>query len=361
VAPRTLDDRQLNRTLLERQSLLRRVRAPALDMAERLVGMQAQVPRDPYVGLWARIAGFRPEALSTAIEERLAVRMTLFRGTLHLVTDRDALRLRPVLDGTVERLLYTGSPFGRRLEGLDVQELMTVATTLLEEQPRTRAQLAPLLAERWPRHDGPSLAYAATYLLALVQVPPRGLWGRSGASAFTTLAHWLGRPPTRSARPDEMVRRYLTAFGPSTAADLQSWSGLRGTAELLERLRPGLRTYRDAAGRELFDVPEGRLRSADTAAPIRFLPEYDNVLLAHARRSRIVPEGTPQWTGVGWGSALIDGFVAARWRLGKDGVLLVEPFGKLAARTRERLREEAVSLGAFLTDGEGASVAIASP
>jgi hypothetical protein len=355
MAPRTLDDRQLNRTLLDRQSLLRRVRRPASAMVERLVGLQAQVPRDPYIALWSRIEGFQPDALARPLEQRRAVRMTLFRGTLHLVTDRDALALRPVLHEAILRLLYTGSPFGRRLEGLDVEELTSFATQLLEEQPRTRAQLAPLLAERWPTHDGPSLAYAVTYLLPLVQVTPRGLWGRSGASAFTTLERWLGRPLPRRTVPDDMVLRYLAAFGPSTPADLQSWSGLRGTAELLDGLRPKLRTYRDADGRELFDVAGGRLRAADTVVPVRFLPEYDNALLAHARRSRIVAEGTPQWTDVGWGSVLVDGFGAARWRLDKTGAILsIEPFRRLAPAVRAELGDEAARLGAFLTDGQRA-------
>jgi hypothetical protein len=212
-----------------------------------------------------------------------------------------------------------------------------------------------LLAERWPTHDGPSLAYAVTYLLPLVQVTPRGLWGRSGASAFTTLERWLGRPLLRRTVPDDMVLRYLAAFGPSTPADLQSWSGLRGTAELLDGLRPKLRTYRDADGRELFDVAGGRLRAADTVVPVRFLPEYDNALLAHARRSRIVAEGTPQWTDVGWGSVLVDGFGAARWRLDKTGAILsIEPFRRLAPAVRAELGDEAARLGAFLTDGQRA-------
>jgi len=355
MAPRTLDDRRLNRTLLDRQSLLRRARRPALAMVERLVGLQAQVPRDPYVALWSRIQGFQVDALARPLEERRAVRLTLFRGTLHLVTDRDALALRPVLHEAILRLLYTGSPFGRRLEGLDVDELSSVATQLLEEQPRTRAQLAPLLADRWPTHDGPSLAYAATYLLPLVQVTPRGLWGRSGASAFTTLERWLGRRLRRATAPDDMVLRYLAAFGPSTPADLQSWSGLRGTAELLDRLRPTLRTYRDTDGRELFDVADGRLRASDSVAPVRFLPEYDNVLLAHARRSRIVPDGMPQWTDVGWGSVLVDGFGAARWRLDKAGEnLTIEPFRRIAPAVRTEVGDEAARLGEFLTDGQRA-------
>jgi hypothetical protein len=347
---RTLDVRTLNRTLLDRQLLLRRRRADALAVVERLVCMQAQVPRDPYVGLCSRIEGFEPRDLAVALEERRAARMTLLRGTLHLATDRDAVVLRPTLAPVMERLLHTGSPFGRQLEGVDVRSLLHEARTLLEQQPRTRAQLAPLLGERWPGRDATALAYAATYLLPLVQVTPRGIWGRSGSSAFTTVEHWLGRP-LGAADVDGLVRRYLTAFGPASAADLANWSGLTATGELLERLQPELRTFRDERGRELFDAAGGRLRAADTPAPVRFLPEYDNVLLSHADRSRVIPEGTPQWTGIGWGSVLIDGFVGARWRLGKDAVVRVEPFSKLTRTTHREVADEGSRLASFLTDG----------
>jgi len=352
-----LDVRTLNRTLLDRQLLLRRRGADALAVIERLVCMQAQVPRDPYVGLWCRIKGFAPRNLAVPMQGRRAVRMTLLRGTLHLATDRDALVLRPTLAPVMERLMYKGSPFGRQLEGVDTRAVLREAATLLGEQPRTRAQLAPLLGERWPDHDATALAYAATYLLPLVQVTPRGIWGRSGPSAFTTLGSWLGRP-LGAPDVDGLVRRYLTAFGPASAADLASWSGLTATGELLERLKPELRTFRDERGRELFDVDDGRLRAADTPAPVRFLPEYDNVLLAHADRSRVVPEGMPQWTGIGWGSVLVDGFVGARWRFGKDAVVRVEPFAKLTRTTHREIADEGSRLASFLTDGASADVQI---
>jgi hypothetical protein len=355
---RTLDARTLNRTLLDRQWLLRRRRAGALDVVERLVGMQAQVPRDPYVGLWTRIDQFEPRELAVPMEERRAVRLTLLRGTLHLATDRDALVLRATLAPVVERLFHTGSPFGRQLHGIDIDALLRDARTIVEAQPRTRAQLAPLLGERWPGFDATALAYGATYLLPLVQVTPRGIWGRSGPSAFTTIEHWLGRP-LGAADVEGLIRRYLAAFGPASAADLANWSGLTGTAELVERLRPELRTFGDGRGRELFDVAGGRVRAADAPAPVRFLPEYDNALLAHADRSRVVPDGTPQWTAVGWGSVLIDGFVGARWRLGKDAVLRVEPFGKLGRTAHREVVDEGSRLASFLTDGTSGDVHVA--
>src|SRR5215210_3943030 len=276
-----LGPRELNRALLERQMLLRRRGLPALDAVERLVGMQAQVPRDPYVALWSRLDPFRPESLSEAIADRRAVRMTLLRGTLHLVTTRDALALRPLFQPVVERMLYAQAAFRGAVDGIDLDELAGLFRELLEETPRARADLARAAAERWPDRDASTLSLAM-YVLPTVQVTPRGLWGKTGRATFTTVDRWLGRPPEAPSPPGELVLRYLAAFGPATPADVQTWSGLTAMREVLEDLRPGLRTFRDDHGRELFDVPRAPLPDPGTPAPVRFLPEYDNVLLAHA-------------------------------------------------------------------------------
>jgi len=188
---RVLSDRELNRALLARQLLLRRRRASPLATVERLVAMQAQVPRDPYVALWSRLEDFRPETLSRAIQTRRAVRMTLHRGTLHLVTRADALALYPVVRSAIDRTVYGQRPFRAAFESIDIEVVKTVFATLLEEAPRTRADLASAAAERWPERDVSSLGYAL-YLLPNAQVTPRGLWRTSGRAAFTTLEHWLG-------------------------------------------------------------------------------------------------------------------------------------------------------------------------
>jgi hypothetical protein len=337
--------------------LLRRRRVPVLEAIEWLVGMQAQVPRDPYVALWSRLDRFRPEALAEPIAERRAVRMGLLRATLHLVTARDALRLRSVIDPVIQRVLHTQSPFGRRLAGLNVDELVSVAARLLEERPRTRAELGPLLAERWPDHDAASLSYAVTYLLPLVQVTPRGIWGRTGPSAFTTVQHWLGRPLETSVEPNDMVLRYLAAFGPSAVADVQAWSGLTGVRTVIERLRPGLRTFRDERGRELFDVPGAPLPDEDTPAPTRFLPEYDNVLLGHKDRSRMVVLDVRPWTEVGWGSVIVDGFGSARWKVEREkddkAILWIEPFRRLSRNEKAGVFEEGERLLSFVAGEAG--------
>ncbi|HEY7280361.1 MAG TPA: winged helix DNA-binding domain-containing protein [Actinomycetota bacterium] len=346
---RTLPVRELNRALLARQMLLERRRLAPMAAVERLVALQAQVPRDPYVALWSRLEGFRPSVLSDAVESRRAVRMTLLRATLHLVSSRDALALRPAFQPVVERMFFGQRAFRGAAAGVDLGEVVEAFRGALEQRPGTRSDLSRVVAERWPDRDAENLGYAM-YLLPTVQVTPRGLWGRSGRAAVTTLEHWLGAPrlgPDDGTGRTGLVRRYLAVFGPATPADFASWSGLAGMRESFEELRPRLRTFRDERGRELFDVPRGPLPDPGIPAPVRFLPEYDNVLLGHEDRSRIVPEGVRQWTEVGWGGVLVDGFLSARWRATPDE-LLVEPFRRLAREERRQLAEEAHRLAAFL-------------
>ena len=191
-----------------------------------------------------------------------------------------------------------------------------------------------MIADRWPDRDAANLAYAM-YLLPTVQITPRGLWGRSARPAVTTLEHWLGADGLGpAAGPAELVRRYLAVFGPATPADFSNWSGIAGIRDTFEELGPKLRTFRDPSGRELFDLPRAPRPDPATPAPVRFLPEYDNVVLGHADRSRVVPPGVPQWTAVGWGTVLVDGFVTARWHDTADGIV-VEPFRDLS-RTERR-------------------------
>lgn len=361
-----LGRRALNRALLERQLLLRRRRLSVADAIERLVGVQGQNPNDPYVGLWTRLDGFRPNKLARLIEERRAVRGLLMRGTVHLVTDRDYLALRPVMQSVMERVFYSGSPFGRRLSGMDVEPVLAAGRALVEERPRGRAELGRLLGERWPERNADSLGYAIAYLLPLVQVTPRGLWGKSGRAALTTAEVWLGRPLARETAPDETVMRYLAAFGPVTVMDVSAWSGLTRIREVIERLRPRLRTFRDERGKELFDAPNGPLPDPDTPAPPRFLPVYDNAFLGHADRSRIVSEEHRQRAALVGGSGfLVDGFGAGMWRIDRangSATLVIEPFERLAKRDRSALAEEGERLLAFVAaDAERRDVRFVSP
>ena len=301
---------------------------PAESMIEHLVGLQAQVPTDPYVALWSRLDGFRPEELSDLIETRRAVRATaMMRTTIHLLMAEDWLALRPVLQVVAERGFSTGSPFGRRLAGLDIDEVVEAGRALLAEKPRTIGELGRLLGERWPGWDATSLGYAIRLIVPLVQIPPRGLWGRSGQPVLATAETWLGRPVGTDPTPDAMILRYLRAFGPATVMDIQSWCWLTRLTPVVERLRPQLVTFRDDQGRELFDLPDAPRPAADTPAPPRFLPTYDNVALAHKDRTRIYGD-LGNWTVVGddainrvfsGGSVLVDGFVLGGWRIEREG------------------------------------------
>ena len=289
-----LGPRALNRALLERQFLLRRAKLPAFQVVERLVGLQAQSPGAPYVGLWSRLDGFRFDELAGLISRREVVRVVLMRSTIHLVTGDDCLALRPVMQTVLDRSLK--GTFGRRLQGVEIDQVAAAGRVLVEEWPRTFAELGPLLRERWPDHDPEALAMAVRTGVPLVQVPPRGLWGASGQATHTSVEAWLGRPASSDSRPDKMILRYLGAFGPATVKDVQVWSGLTGLRAAVERLRPGLLSFRDERGAELFDLPDAPRPDPDTPAPPRFLPEYDNLLLSHDDRTRVIADPTVRWS-----------------------------------------------------------------
>lgn len=350
MAGETLTTRALNRSLLRRQMLLER-QAISPDVAiERLVGMQAQVPSDPYIGLWARLVDFRPDELGAAIAERRAVRMSLMRATIHLVTADDAIAIRPALQSVLGRR-FASSPFQRDIEGMDIEPVLAAARALLTGRSHSRAELARFLAERWPDRDSGSLAAAVTYLTPLVQVPPRGVWGRTGQPRWVTAESWLGAPLAADAPPDELVVRYLAAFGPASTADIRAWAGLSDVAGIVDRLRPRLRAYRDDSGRQLVDVVDGPFPDPGMPAPVRFLPDYDNVLLGHADRDRIALGQTAYLAAnIGTAAILIDGFVRARWKLTRAGgaaTLRITPLEPLSAGDTVDVAEEGERLLAF--------------
>jgi hypothetical protein len=340
-----LGKRSLNRALLERQLLLRRADMSVPDALERLAGMQAQVPNPPYIGLWTRLNGFRHEDLSELMRSRQAVRIALMRSTIHLVTARDCLAFRPVLQPFLERAL-TGS-YGKRLAGLDIGKLATAGRAIVEEQPMTFGELGKLLLEQFPGREPAALANTVRNIVPLVQIPPRGIWGSSGQAAHTSVEAWLGRSLDSVTEPDGMILRYLAAFGPATVKDMQVWSGLTRLNEAVDRLRPQLVAYEDADGNELLDVIDGPLPNPDIPAPVRFLSEFDNMLLSYADRTRIIADEHRSLVftenGIIRATILVDGFVGGIWRIErhrKAATLTIEPFGALSADNSAALLEE---------------------
>jgi Winged helix DNA-binding domain len=359
VTADVLGRRALNRALLERQLLLRRWKLSAAEAIKHLVGMQAQAPNPPYVGLWTRLDGFRPGELAALITDRRAVRIALMRNTVHLVTARDALTLRPLVQPIFDRTLYANRAHRAGLEGMDIEALVATGRALLEERPRTARELGMLLQDRWPDRDPASLARAIRHLVPLVQVPPRGVWGKSGQATHTTTEAWLSRPLDPDPSPEEMVLRYLGAFGPATVKDVQTWSGLTRLREVTDRLRPRLVTFRDEQGKELFDLPDAPRPAPDTLSPPRFLPEFDNLTLSHADRTRVIADDyrkvIASKNGMVPATVLVDGFVSGTWKTERtrgEVTLVIEPFEPLAEKDRDALAEEGERLVRFI--GEGA-------
>lgn len=352
-ASEVLSRRALNRALLARQLLLERSELSVPAAIEHLVGMQAQEPLQPYTGLWSRLVGFQPTELAELLTSRGVVRAPLMRTTVHLVSARDSLTLYPLMRSVLTRTLKN-TPFGKATVGLDPEPLEQAGRALLEERPRTVAELGKLLHEQWPDYTPKDLAYVIHYRLPLVQIPPRGVWGQKMQATWTTIESWVEQPLDHEPSVDEIVLRYLAAYGPATTSDIRTWCGLTGLREVVERLRPQLRTFRDERGRELFDVPEGLLPDPETPAPPRFLPEYDNVLLSHADRSRIGSDehGKLLMSGAGIGpnTFLLDGFVRGTWRIVQDqttATLLLGPLEPLCRQQRAALEDEGRRMLAF--------------
>jgi hypothetical protein len=340
--------RALNRATLDRQLLLRRHPLPAQQAVRHLAGLQSQAPLAAYVGLWTRLAGFAADELSSLLSERRVVRAPVMRATVHLMDSGDFIAFRSLFDGVLAGVLR--SNYTRTLPGVDLDVLASQAGELLAKRPLTRAQLARELAPSWPDADPMSLAYAVTFLLPVLQVPPRGIWGKTGQATWTTAGSWLAAPvaPSGPQAAADLVLRYLGAFGPATVADIQTWSGLTRLREVAERLK--LRAYRGPDGAELLDVPDVDLPAEDVPAPPRFLPEYDNLLLSHADRSRVIPHDhpVPLWPGNGatQGTLLIDGAWDATWKITAEA-LTITPFRRLTAAERSAITEEAGRLLTF--------------
>ena len=338
--------RALNRATLARQMLLERAAVPVESAVARLFGMQAQIPRPPYLGLWTRLAGFERETLSQALRARRVVRATAWRGTLHLLTADDLLAFRGALQPMLSRGMQ--SILRDRAESFDMESLLAEARAFFAARPATFDAARAHLAARFPVADERAMGYAVRTHLPLVQVPDGSAWGFPAAADFALAEDWLGRAiPTGSNGLPALVRRYLAAFGPASVTDAQNWSGIGGLRPTFEALRGELATFRDGRGRELFDLPEAPRPDEETPAPARFLPEYDNLVLGHDDRSRIVAdEHRPRLVTKNLqipATFLVDGFVAGTFRVErrkKTATMTLAPFGKLLKRDLRALEAE---------------------
>jgi hypothetical protein len=368
----TLTRRDLNRALLARQLLLRREPRAALETVHHLVALQSQNPDPPYYGLWSRLEGFRPDELARLVENRAVVRIASLRSTIHLVTADDCLPLRAFVQPALERGYASNQ--GKRLSpDVDRGRLVESGRALVDADPRTFGELGAALAPAFPGTDLDALSMAIRTWVPLVQVPPRGVWGRSAKAAHTSAELWLGsRAAAAAGRVDpqayaeQMVLRYLAAFGPGSVADVQKWCGLTRMREVVDRILardPGaLATFRSEDGVQLYDVPGAPLPGGDVPAPARLLAEYDNVLLSHADRSRILGDVDPAivmtQNGIVLGAVLVDGFVVGRWRLQRAGaadppaVVTVTTLRRLRPPERTAVAEEAVELLGFAAPGQ---------
>ena len=346
---RVLTLRELNRALLARQLLLRRARLPVARAVERVGALQAQWPPSPYIALWSRLEGFRREQLLRAVERRQIVKATLMRMTLHHVSAGDYIAYAGLI---VSR---RAASLERRAQRSDVDQLVAAAVAYATEEPRSRPELLTFLSlPRTTTQD--RRAWLIWHLLTaraeLVHIPDGSIWRpHTGKSKYVPAQSWLGAPSMDGEdAAAQLVRRYLSAFGPATRADAAQWSGLpRATLEPgFARLK--LRRFQDEQGRELLDVPRAPLPNGDVPAPPRFLPRWDSTLLAYDNRSRILPDEYRKLVIRNNGDVqqtfLLDGFVAGFWHL-VDGRIELEPLERLPARVRRELEREAKALAAF--------------
>ena len=341
MSERVLTQRELNRALLARQLLLERARLTPVQALERTAGLQAQDARAPYVGLWSRVADFRRDQLNTALLRHTAIKGTLMRATIHLVSALDYAHFLPAVLPTLQG--YWRRYATSRQYDFDVDELMERVREFARE-PRSARELHAALG-------GEGQWWRLRFHEPFVHVPHREEWAFRRQPRYVAGRHWLRRPfAGEDAAAAHLIRRYLAAFGPATTQDVGAWSGvpLATLRPVLDTLR--LRRFRDERGRVLVDVPRAPLPPADTPAPPRLLAPFDNAVLSHADRTRIVSDEHRRRIirgGIVDPVFLVDGFVAGRWRLA-GGRVVIDPFHALPKRAEHELRAEADALEAWL-------------
>jgi hypothetical protein len=341
MTERVLTLRELNRATLARQRLLQRSGRSPMAVIEHLVGMQAQSPQAPYVGIWTRTSNFRRPSLERLLVAGDVLRVTAMRQTLHLVARRDYGLLRAAMS-------ETNFPWESAL----ARRLAPEVRALAASGPVSRADGMAFL-EREHRLTGVNARRAwrnARVQAHVLHHHESSLWDSPPGDRFVAVE--APEPFDATEARAEMFRRYLAAFGPASRRDMVAWSMMHvpEIGRALDRLEPLVR-YRDEQGRELLDVPRGLLPDPDTPAPVRFLPKWDNVLLAWADRTRVLPEEhRKRVIGMNGDVAqtfLVDGFVAGTWR-DQGGRVELEPFSALPRSIRREVQDEAERLEEFL-------------
>ena len=354
----------LNRATLARQMLLARERVTVDAALERLVALQAQLPRPPYIGLWTRLATFRREDLTRLIAARRVVRAPSLRGTLHLMRSADYLAFQPTLEPALVESAFR--LMRGRVQGIDLEAVKSEARAFFADGPRDFEALREALGKRRSTADVRAMAYLARMSVPLAQTPSEAAWGYASAPLFALAEAWIGAPVARKADPAALVTRYLAAFGPGGATDVSTWSGLSPATvrDALESLRPKLAVVADERKREVFDLADAPRPDATAEAPVRFLPEFDNLLLSHADRRRFVADAHRRAVFLPGlrvaATFLVDGFVAGTWsvaRKGAEAALDVVPFAALGRPVREALEREGEALLHFV-EPEAARVAV---
>jgi len=352
MADRILGRRELNRATLARQMLLNREALSVPAAIEQLVGLQAQLASAPYVGLWTRLRNFGRDDLARLIEDRVVIKATLMRATLHLFTADDYVRFRTVLQAVMAGAAAAIAK--RRGTDFDVDKVLKAARRFMGEKPRTFAQISDMVTKLMPGHDVGAMRYTVRTHLPLVQVPITSGWSYPGNPSFTLAESWIGRPISPEDNLRELVFRYLAAFGPASVTDMQTWMGLK-LKETFEKLKPDLQRYRDEGRRELFDLPDRSLPAVDIPAPVRFLPEYDNLLLSYSNRTRVIADEHRSKVFLPGlrvaASILVDGFVRGTWKIENTkntATLVIELFDKPNKQDRAVLIEEGERLIRFV-------------
>ena len=350
---RVLAPADLNRALLARQMLLERARATPLKAIERLAGMQAQQVRPPFVGLWTRIEGFQRDSLLRSIRRKKVVRATAMRATVHLFSTRDYVALR----GAFQPYLTSCIPpkAKAQLGGVALEDVVETGRAFYSEAPRSFKELCGHLEKKYPSAHPRIAAVAVRLNLPKMQVPTDTEWGFPSVPEWSAAEVFLGEPVPMDDDAELLVLKYLAAFGPATPADAQVWSGRTGLRKVFEKLRHRLKVFQDEEGRELFDLPRAPRPSAETPAPVRFIPEFDNLILSHADRTRIVDDAhRPALVSKNLHVAatfLVDGRVAGTWKLEKakkSATLRMHPFAPLPPGVKNELTEEGGRLLEFV-------------